>query len=162
MIRWRRFELVVAGWPLTLIPCHCQVSRAFADLISTSPFLKYRLEIFTAGLVENPRFPCSLEEGQRRVKEYVSMWKDFGSVKRRDHILGERGFDWSHVVPVGRDLLARRSGRSVSFIRVPHITAGGREIEEWTIDPPPTAFQPHAFAVYQPEDILALVEWTHP
>lgn len=67
------------GRPLTRIPY--QVSRAFADLVSTSPLLKYQLEIFAAGLVENPHLPCSLEEGQGRVKEYMDMWRNFGSVK---------------------------------------------------------------------------------
>ena len=67
------------------------------------------------------------------------------------------------LVSVGRDLLARRFGHLVSFIRVPRATVGRQEIEEWTVDPgPATQFWPGAFAVYPPENILALVEWRYP
>ena len=154
MITQQSFEGVIA-WPLTLISC--QVSHAFADLISTSPLLKYRLEVFAAGLVENSRFSCSLEEGQRRVKEYVDIWENFDAIKSSNYLLRRGDFRWEELVPVGRDILARRSGHSVSFIRLPRATVGRQEIEEWTVDPRPvTPFWPGAFAVYPPENILAL------
>jgi hypothetical protein len=135
----------------------------FADLISTSSFLKYRLKVFAAGLVENPRFLCSLEEGQRRVDEYMDVWENFHVIKARNHRL-RRGFAWwDELVPVGRDILARRSGHSVSFIRLPRATAGRQEIEEWTVDlGPATSFWPGGFAAYPPENVLALVEWRYP
>jgi hypothetical protein len=125
--------------------------------------LKYRLDIFAAGLVENPRFPCSLEEGQRRVKEYVDIWENFDTIKSSNHVLRRRDFRWDELVPVGRDLLARRFGHSISFIRVPRATVGRQEIEEWTVDPgPATSSWPGGFAVYPPENILALIEWRYP
>ena len=146
--------------PLTHISC--QVSRAFANLISASPFLRYRLELFAAGLAENPRFPCSLEEGQRRIKEYADMWENFDAIKGHNHLLRRSDFHWAELVPVGRDLLARRSGRSVSFIRVPRIAADREEVDEWRVDPPATPFRPSAFTVYPPENIIALIEWRKP
>jgi hypothetical protein len=125
--------------------------------------LKYRLEVFAAGLVENPRFLCSLEEGQRRVKEYMDTWENFDAVKSSNHPLRRWDFRWNDLIPVGRDVLARRSGHSVSFIRVPRPTVGRQEIEEWTVDPgSATRFWPGAFAVYPPENILALIEWRYP
>jgi len=139
-----------------------QVSRAFADLISASSSLKYRLELFAAGLVENPHFPCSLGEGQRRVKEYVDVWENFEAIQGHDHALGQGDFRWSELVPVSRDLLASRSGNSISFIRIPHIAAGRQEVEEQRIDLPAIPFWPGAFAVYSPENILALIEWRQP
>ena len=69
----------------------------FADLISTPSFLKYRLDIFVAGLVKNPRFPCSLKEGQRRVKEYVDMWENFDAIESNSHLLRLRGFRWGDL-----------------------------------------------------------------
>jgi hypothetical protein len=125
--------------------------------------LKYRLEVFAAGLVENPHFLCGLEEGQRRVKEYTDIWENFDAIKSSRHPLRLRGFRWDELVPVGRDVLARRSGHSVSFIRMPRATVGRQEIEEWTVDPGlATPFSPGAFAVYPPENILALIEWRYP
>ena len=115
----------------------CQVSRAFADLISTSPFLEYRLELFAAGLVENPHFSCSLE-GRRRVGEYMGVWENLDAVERHDYTLRLRYFRWEELASVGRGLLAGLSGRSVSFIRVSCTTAGRRGVEEWTVDPPAT------------------------
>ena len=52
----------------------------------------------------------------------------------------------------------------MSFIRVPRhgITGGPQEVEEWKIASPANSFRPHAFAVCQPENLLALVEWKHP
>jgi len=140
----------------------CQVSRAFADLISTSPSLEYRLELFAAGLVENPHFSCSLEEGRRRVKEYVTVWENLDTVKRQNYSLGLQDFPWDRLAPVARGLLAGLSGRSVSFIRVSCTTTGRRGVEEWTVDPPATPFWPCEFAVYSPEAVLALVEYRYP
>ena len=140
----------------------CQVSRAFADLISTSPSLKYRLELFAAGLVENPHLSCSLEEGRKRVKEYVNVWENLDAVDRHSYSPRLRGIRWEDLLPVGRGLLAGLSNRSVSFIRMPCTTAGRREVEEWTVNPPATLFWPCAFAVYPPKDVLALVEYRYP
>lgn len=140
----------------------CQVNRGFAELISASPFLEYRLEFFSAGLVENPRSSCSLEEGRRRVKEYVIVWEELSAANTYKHLLGLQDFSWKELVPVGRGLLARRLGRSVSFVRVTCTPGGQLVVEEWTVNPPPIPFWPCAFAVHSPEDVLALVEWRHP
>ena len=124
--------------------------------------MEYRLQLFAAGLVENPRFSCSLEEGWRRVKEYVDVWENLDAVKRHDYSLRLRDFRWGELAPVGRGLLAGLSGRSVSFIRVSCATTGRGGVEEWTVDPPATPFWPCAFAVYTPEAVLALVERWNP
>lgn len=152
MLSWRRDEHLTRRW---LTRVSCQVSRAFARLISASPFLEYRLELFAAGLVENPHFSCSLEEGRKQVKDYVNVWKNFDNLKKRTHTLGPQDPRWGKLAHVGRGLLARRYGCSVSFIRT---TMGQQGVEEWTVDPPVTPFQPCGFAVYSPEDVLALVE----
>ena len=141
---------------LTRIPY--QVSQGFADLIATSQFLEYRLELFAAGLVENPYFPCSLEEGRKQVKEYANVWENLDAIKKRSYPLRLRDLRWEEMVPVGRGLLAGLCGSSISFIRVPCIAMGRRVVEEWTVDPPVTPFWPCAFAVCSPEDVLALVE----
>ena len=121
--------------------------------------MEYRLELFAAGLVENPHFSCSLEEGRKRVGEYVGVWENLDAVEKHGYSLRLRAPPGRELAPVGRSLLAWFSGRSVSFIRVPCITAGRPEVEEWTIDPPATPFWPRAFAVYSPEDVIALVEF---
>jgi len=91
----------------------------------------------------------------------VGVWKDLGVAKESSHPLGlQECHQWWKLVPVGWGLPARRPGRSVSFIRVPCVTAGPRGIEEWTVEvePPVTPFRPIGFAVYPPEYVLAVVE----
>ena len=90
------------------------------------------------------------------------MWENFDVIKGHNHLLRQRDFHRVELVPVGRDLLARRSGRSISFIRVPRISAGRQEVKEWRVGPPATPFRPSAFTVYPPEKILVLIEWRKP
>ena len=82
-------------------------------------------------------------------------------MKRQTRRLRQRALCWEECVYVGQDLLARISDRSVAFIRVPRITAGREDVEEWRIDLPATSFRPRAIAAYPPENILALIEWGH-
>ena len=87
------------------------------------------------------------------------MWENLDTIKKSSHTLRLQDYHWGHRVSVGRGLLARRSGSSVSFTRVRHATAGRQEVEEWTIDAPVAPLMLWAFAVYSPEDVLALVEF---
>jgi len=89
------------------------------------------------------------------------MWQNFDATKRRDYPLRQSDFCWWKHTPVGQDILAKRSGYSILFTRVPRITADRQEVEEWRVDPPITSFQPCAFATYPRENILALIEWRH-
>jgi len=90
------------------------------------------------------------------------MWENPDAIERHNHPLRQRDFHWKELAHVGRGLLARLSGCSISFIRVSRITAGRQEVEEWRVDPPVTSFQPLAFAAYPPENILAFIEWRRP
>ena len=92
----------------------------------------------------------------------MDVWKNLDAVEKRSYTLQLEDFRWGELTHVGRGLLARRSGCSVSFIRVPCAVAGRQGVEEWTVHPPVTLFQPCAFAVYLPEDVLALMEQSHP
>ena len=158
-MRYRPFEFVTAE---TLTLPSCQVNHAFADLISSSSPLKHRLEAFVAGLVENPRFSCSLEEGQRRVKEHADMWDKFDTIERRIYPLRQKYYRWWDAITVGQDLITRRSRSSFSFLRLCRTPAGQQEVEEWGVDPPDSTYLPRAFTLFPPENVLALVEWMHP
>ena len=140
----------------------CQVNHSFADLISTSSLLKYRLDAFAAGLIENPHIPRSPEEGQRRVKQYVDMWENFDAIKRRNLPLRQRYYRWCDAVVVGGDLITRRSRSSFSFLRLSSTSAGQQDVEEWAVDPVDTPYQPRTFTLYPPENVLALVELMRP
>ena len=89
----------------------------------------------------------------------MDAWKNLDAIERYSHTMRLPDFCWSGMVPVGWNLLAGRSRHSLSFIRVPRTTAGRQGVEEWRVDIPVTPFQPCAFAVYSPEDVLAFVEW---
>jgi len=89
------------------------------------------------------------------------MWENFDAIERRDYPLKQRDFRWRELTPVGQDLLAKLSGYSMLFIRVPRIATDRQEVEEWRVDPPATPLQPRAFTAYPPENIFALIGWRH-
>jgi len=89
------------------------------------------------------------------------MWENFDAIKGHNHLLRQR-FSLGGTCPRRPRSLARRSRRSISFIRVPRIAADREEVEEWRVDPPVTPSRPSAFTVYPPENILALIEWRKP
>ena len=95
------------------------------------------------------------------------MWENPNAIKGRSHPMGPVDkFPWEKFINVCGDLFASLSSCSVSFIRVPRIAAGRKEVEEWRVDPPAsgrgTSFPPRALTAYPPENVLALVGWTHP
>ena len=124
--------------------------------------MEYRLELFAAGLVENPHFSYSLEEGRRSVREYVGVWENLDTVKGHNYSLRLQNFRWEGLAPVGRGLLAGLEGRSVLFIHVSCTTTRRPEVKEWTVNLPTVPFWPCGFALYSPEDVLALVECSCP
>lgn len=124
--------------------------------------MKYRLELFAAGLVENPQFSCSLEEGRRQVKKYVDVWENLDAIKKHNYNPNLGYTYFGDLFPVGRGLLAGLSFDSIFFFRVPHTTTGRQEIEEWKVDNPSTQYRLITIVVYSPENILAIVGYLSP
>ena len=123
------------------------------DAISSSQYLQHRLDLFSAGLVDNPEVACSLSERRVRLRKYVDGWnKPEISVERDCPLKGRVGT--TRWYSVGQDLLARTDTRTsmISFIRVP--SPPQRTAEEWTIELP---VPPENYLVWSEVNLLAVV-----
>ena len=136
-----------------------QVSRCFADLIRRSSTLQYHRELFSAGLIDNPHYPCDLAKRRRLCKEHVDKWTGkVEVVKRTYQVPGEHSTIPSQVVALGGDLLALRQPHEEDFhqfLRVPP-GASQRPIEGWKHTQLP--FRIQRSAAYPAADLLAVAE----
>ena len=112
-----------------------QVSRRFPDLVSTSHYLRHRIDLFSAGLVDNPCIVCSLTERRARLREYTDGWKDVECSVRCDYPLESRTALYS--VPHGQDLFSAHSNdnTAISIFRLPSSLNRGT-VKEWTLKIP--------------------------
>lgn len=141
-----------------------QVSRHFTSLVRGSPILQYRCELFSAGLIDNSHHPYDLVERRKQCKEYVDKWTRTANVVKKvvrsvHWVPVERPtLAWNYSTVLGVDLLtfyhSSQPGRA-KFIRVPP-AANQPSVEGWII--PQIPFEVLHFAVYAPENLLAVVE----
>ena len=61
----------------------CQVNRGFNDIIQTSPYIKYRLDLLDAGLEDNPAVNLSLAEKRRAFDEYRAKWYTLSPIQKQ-------------------------------------------------------------------------------
>lgn len=147
--------------PVLTLHTMIQVSRYFADLIRGSSVLQYHRELFSAGLIDNPYYPCNLAERRKLCKEYVDKWTGKVEVLKRSYqVPGEHSTALGRVVALGGGLLAlNRFFREdcYQFLRVPPGTSQ-RPIERWKR--PQLPFDVWCSAAYPPADLLVIAEPT--
>jgi len=131
-----------------------EVNHGFNDFIQASPYLKYRVDLFAAGLKDNPTVNLSLANKHRALDEYRAKWGAFGSIQKRERKID--GF-------TSGSLQARGSGvfgfvpvweRSIRFMTLESVSRGIPQ-KEWQIPLPPD-FLPHSFAICPQADVLAM------
>ena len=157
-----------AVWCVTAIPHDStltfhrmnQISRQFRDLIRDSPMLQYKRELFSAGLIENPCSPCDFAQRRKLFEEYKCKWSDAGRVVKTIHEFPEELSLGDYFrTSEGWNLIGYRSTSTgdgnLMFVRVPPVTSQ-RPIEWWSI--PPLSFHARAYAVYPPDNLLAIAE----
>ena len=142
-----------------LTSCYvAQISRRFQDLTRSSPILQYKRDLFSAGLVENPCSPCDFAQRRKACEEHERKWSDAGRVEKAIHELPEGSSLGVYPTILGRNLIALRNTQNVgglTFLRFPPVTSVS-PIERWRI--PPLPFELRHFAVYPPDNILAVAE----
>ena len=136
---------------LSITPSLNQVSRLFLDLVSSSHHLQHRLNLFSAGLVDNPHFVCSLADRRARLRDYEDGWKRPGVSYQRVHPLNA----WGKLNPIGQNLFSTDPlGKSVHFIRIPSLP-GQEMAKEWTLKLP---FHFYHYTAWQQDNLFAVVE----
>jgi len=142
-----------------LIPCRMiQVNRHFWDLIHNSPVLQHRRELFAAGLIDNPYNPCDLAQRRKLREGYTHKWSKTASVVKSTHKLPpNQSSHWRRAKHHGGNVLASHPtpGRGLDFMYIPP-AASQKLIDVWSISP--FSFKLFAFAVYPPENVLAVSE----
>ena len=117
-----------------MTPSLLQVSRFFLDLVSSSHDLQHRIDLFSAGLIDNPRTACSLAERRALLRKYVGGWKGTEPPVRYDFPL-RPGISTFGLSPIDWDLFSWNSvdRTSILFLRVP-FSSSQRTPKEWTLE----------------------------
>jgi hypothetical protein len=134
------------------------MSRRFQDLVHSSLTIRYRRELFSAGLVDNPRSSCGLAERRKICEEYVRKWSGAASVVKSVRELPPGQFSgWSDTAALSKNLIASRSGEDheLAFLCIPPL-ATRKAVEGWSI--PPFPFKTFGFTAHTPANILAVAE----
>ena len=58
------------------------VNRGLNDIIQASPYTKYRVDLLTAGLEDNPVVNLSLADKRSILDEYRAKWDEFNPIER--------------------------------------------------------------------------------
>jgi hypothetical protein len=138
-----------------LTPNPLQVSRFFLDFVSSSQHLQHRIDLFSAGLVDNPHTARSLAERRVLLRKYVDGWKDAEPSVRYDCPLRTATSEFDPPA-VDQDLFpgppADRT--NIPFLRVPSSPNQGT-VKEWTLG---FQFQSSGYVVRSQDNLLAVIE----
>jgi len=129
--------------------CVIQISRQFQELVSDSPTLQYRRELFSGGLIETSRNPCDFAQCRKLCEEHKYKWSNAGRVVKTIHGLPEKLSLKRHFTrTLGWSLIAYRNkgDGSLSFLRPPPVTSKkpNRGLD--------------VFVAYLPNDLLVVAE----
>ena len=138
---------------LTLYPS--QVNHLFLDLVSCSQYLQHRIDIFGAGLVDNPNAVCTLAERRARLRKYTDGWEDTELSVRYECSLENQTIALESLRVSDHNLLSSHLDNSttISFIRVP--SSKQETVKEWTLELP---FRFKSHVVRSQDDLLAVLE----
>lgn len=135
-----------------------QVNRYLRDFIQNSPPIAYQIDIFAAGLKDNPIANLSLAEKRRLFNEYRARWDAFDPIGKSN-----KSFDGPRHTPCWMSSVC---GSGVfclvtdpdKFIRLTKIESVSRGIprKEWKV-PSPRDLEPLHFAIYPQADVLAVI-----
>ena len=132
-----------------------QVSRLFLDLVSSSHNLQHRIDLFGAGLIDNPHTACSLAERRVLLRKHMGGWRDTAPPVRYDFPLRAdiRTFG---LFPIDWDLFSWNSAghTSILFLRVPFSPSQGT-VKEWTLE---FQFRFSTYVTRSQDNLLAVFE----
>ena len=135
-----------------------QVNRYLHDFIQNSPYTMYRIDIFGAGLEDNPAASLSLAEKRRAFNEYRVKWDAFSSIQK-----SSKHFEYPADVPrfispvCGSGVFALMTGQdnSIQFTTIESVSRGIPQ-KKWKV-PSPRGLELLDFAIYPQADVLAVI-----
>ena len=117
----------------------------------TGPLFKLQLrrELFATGLIENPGNPCDLVQSRKLYEDYA--------IKSTHELHPDHASCRIYAKNIGRNMLASHpmGDHGLGFLYIPPVTSR-KPIDTWSILPFP--FTLLCFAVYHPENLLAIDE----
>jgi hypothetical protein len=69
-------------------PLLFQVNRGFRDFVQDSPYIKFRIDLFAAGLEDNPSTNLTLSDRRKAFDEYRTKWETFKPTMKREQQIG--------------------------------------------------------------------------
>ena len=111
--------------------------------------LQLRRELFATGLIENPGNPCDLVQSRKLYEDYA--------IKSTHELHPDHASCRIYAKNLGRNILASHpmGDHGLGFLYIPPVTSR-KPIDTWSILPFP--FTLLCFAVYHPENLLAIDE----
>ena len=131
-----------------------QVNRGLRDFIQASPYTAYRIDLFTAGLEDNPAVNLSLADKRRAFNEYRAKWDAFKPTQKWEQEV-ENFHSHAGVHESGVFGFIAGEEQFIHFL-VPESASGGIPRKEWRLSFPDISL--NAFAIDPHADVLAIVE----
>ena len=128
------------------------------DLVRNSPILHHRRELLAIGLIDNPCCSRNLAERRKLREGYARKWSGGADmVKRTTKLPPIQSLGWDSAEYFGDGHLATDSVEDdgVTFLHIPPVTSQ-KPVESWSI--PPFPFDVFGYAVYPPENVIAVAE----
>ena len=115
--------------------------------------------LFAAGLVVNPCDPCDLAESRKLLEMHAHRWSDAAMIVKSYRKLPPdiHSSRWDRIIPLGRNMLASISTleNSLEFLHIPPV-GSRKSVDRWST--PLFSFKIWCFAVYPPDNVLAVCE----
>ena len=133
---------------------HHQVNRRLNDFIHASPYIKYRIDLFAAGLEDNPSVNLTLADKRRAFEEYLTKWDTFNPIQQWERTIENFGSRVQINCPGVYGFIAGRE-KSIHLL-VPESVSRRIPRREWKLSLP--GILPQTFAIDPHADVLAVVE----
>ena len=120
-----------------------------------SRHLQYRIDLFSASLVDDPHTVCGLADRQARLRKYVDAWNGTEALVEYDIPL-KRRLGTSYLQNAGQDIFSAylEYNMTIYLLRAPS-SPSQEATEEWTLELP---FRPMNHIVHPQDNLLVVFE----
>ena len=132
----------------------CQVARDIHHFIQGSPYIQHRIDLFAAGLVDNPASNFTLADKRRAFEEYRMKWDTFNPVKKLEREVDNLYFN-HQASGSGTYCFVAGSQKFIEFVTLESVSRGIPR-KEWKLPHP--EFRLSGFAINPHADVLVIVE----
>ncbi|KAF9643840.1 hypothetical protein BDM02DRAFT_3191141 [Thelephora ganbajun] len=135
-------------------PLLCQVNHYLRSFVQDSPYIKNRIDLFTAGLEDNPAVNLTLADKRKAFYEHRMKWRTLEPVKKWQRTIGSIFNTGSRATALGVYAFIADSKEFVEFITLESVSRGIPR-KEWKLPLPDFALSD--FAINPQADVLVVV-----